>query len=429
MTKVLLCYRIEDKEKAEALEKQAASVRMQHYPILGNSFWRELSAGTLNAERIVILCSAELMNQNWGEIEALFQMKSIDDCAYTFVVYDEEAEETLRWYNRRGNNYNADILQAENASEYFSALHWIRNDNEKSRRFPLYSRVFYSVAFYIVCALAGCAAGFFIFRAATAPLFSKGTITAGCVCGVLCSVLIVWGILTRHFSKRQMKEEREKQRFEMNMQQSLSRPKISVPRAAERTETDAEEHIETVRSAGRAKAADKKEGEEPAFVVSGEYDPLGHLMFNWNEMKGYYEISRKQASRSFTLACFSCIAGFLIIVFAVISPIIPVFAGDKNALVPVIGTIGGAVTELFAGTTLIVYTKSLRQMNLYHEALAKYQSYLSCVNLAGRLSTEKKRDAVYMKIIETELQSAAGAVAEETGGEPEKEEKPEKNEV
>ena len=76
---------------------------------------------------------------------------------------------------------------------------------------------------------------------------------------------------------------------------------------------------------------------------------------------------------------------------------------SENNLIPIIGTICGAVAELFAGTTYIVYNKALSQMNLYHEALSHYQNYLSCVNLISKISSRDKQDEMYQKIIEKEM--------------------------
>lgn len=132
------------------------------------------------------------------------------------------------------------------------------------------------------------------------------------------------------------------------------------------------------------------------------YLPLGHLKLNWKQMKGYYDISKKQAKTAFNFAITICFIGIAIFIFAVLSPLIPIFA-STDALVPIIGTIGGTIVELFAGTILVVYKKTLAQMNLYHQALADYQRYLSCINLVNLISDEEKRNQLYEQIISVEM--------------------------
>lgn len=137
-------------------------------------------------------------------------------------------------------------------------------------------------------------------------------------------------------------------------------------------------------------------------IGDNSYLPLGHLKFNWKQMKGYYDISKKQAKTSFGWAISISFIGILLIVFAILSPLIPCFR-TENSLIPIVGSIGGAVVELFAGTILVVYIKSLSQMNLYHKALSEYQRYLSCINLVTKISSLEKQDQLYEDIIREEM--------------------------
>ena len=149
-------------------------------------------------------------------------------------------------------------------------------------------------------------------------------------------------------------------------------------------------------------ARDKIDSEIALAMGDDDYLPLGHLKFNWKQMNGYYDISKKQAKTSFRWAIIICFLGISIIVFAVLSPLFPAFTGG-NSLIPVIGSIGGAVVELFAGTIFVLYIKSLSQMNLYHKALSEYQRYLSCVNLVSKVSILEKQDLLYEEIIRGEI--------------------------
>ncbi len=93
------------------------------------------------------------------------------------------------------------------------------------------------------------------------------------------------------------------------------------------------------------------------------------------------------------------------IIFAALSPLIPHFASE-DSLVQIIGSIGGAVVELFAGTILIVYIKTLSQMNIYHKALSEYQRFLSCINLVSKIRNEEKQDELYEAIIREEMKKS-----------------------
>lgn len=132
------------------------------------------------------------------------------------------------------------------------------------------------------------------------------------------------------------------------------------------------------------------------------YLPLGHLKVNWSEMKEYYRISKNQAKAAFKCAIAICILGILILAFAIASPFIPAIS-SHNVLIPIISTISGTIVELFAGTILLVYKHTLSQMNYYHQALADYQHYLSCINLASMVSDNEKRNQLYEQIISAEM--------------------------
>ena len=119
-------------------------------------------------------------------------------------------------------------------------------------------------------------------------------------------------------------------------------------------------------------------------------------------MKGYYDISKGQAKTSFWCAITISFIGMALITFAILSPMIPCLRME-NSLIPIIGSIGGAVVELFAGTILVVYIKTLSQMNLYHKALSGYQRYLSCINLVSQISSLEKQDQLYEEIIREEM--------------------------
>lgn len=75
-----------------------------------------------------------------------------------------------------------------------------------------------------------------------------------------------------------------------------------------------------------------------------------------------------------------------------------------NFQIAVIPAIGGIITELIAGTALVVYRNSLSQLNHYHKALHEDERFLSSVNLLGKFSSAQVQDDMLREIIKSEIQ-------------------------
>lgn len=131
-------------------------------------------------------------------------------------------------------------------------------------------------------------------------------------------------------------------------------------------------------------------------------DILELMLTNMSEIKQYYSISKHHARLSFILALLFCVFGFVLLAYSV--------SLDKGNSQPVIvGIIGGTVSELFAGTALLVHKSSLSQLNHYYRALHENERFLSTVNLVDRLSTEKRDEAI-IKIIDSSLEDISSLV-------------------
>lgn len=84
---------------------------------------------------------------------------------------------------------------------------------------------------------------------------------------------------------------------------------------------------------------------------------------------------------------------------------------DKKNTQPIIlSLIGGTVSELFAGTALLVHKSSLSQLNHYYKSLHENERFLSTLNLVERLSDSKKDDAI-LKIIDSSLSDISNLIA------------------
>lgn len=131
-----------------------------------------------------------------------------------------------------------------------------------------------------------------------------------------------------------------------------------------------------------------------------EIDALGRMMINLEDIKEFYTWSQKQAKASFILAVVMCIFGFALMIAAIVLPVVFRLSFQMS----IIPAVGGVITELIAGTALVVYRNSLSQLNHYHKALHEDERFLSSVNLLGKFSTVEAQDDMLREIIRSEIQ-------------------------
>lgn len=179
---------------------------------------------------------------------------------------------------------------------------------------------------------------------------------------------------------------------------------ISVLRR--RHQEDAEEEIEFYSRRLKSAIVSVSEKEENKKQENGtkeskqNIDALGRMLINLEDIKEFYTWSQKQAKASFILAVAMCVFGFLLMCAAVVLPI----AFKLQLQVAIIPAVGGVITELVAGTALIVYKSSLKQLNHYHKALHEDERFLSSVNLIGKFSSVEVQDEMLKEIIRSEIQ-------------------------
>lgn len=123
-------------------------------------------------------------------------------------------------------------------------------------------------------------------------------------------------------------------------------------------------------------------------------------MINLEDIKEFYTWSQKQAKASFVLAVVMCIFGLILMIAAIVLLV----AFKLNFQMSLIPALGGVITEVIAGTALVVYRSSLSQLNHYHKALHEDERFLSSVNLLGKFSTVEAQDGMLREIIRSEIQ-------------------------
>lgn len=163
----------------------------------------------------------------------------------------------------------------------------------------------------------------------------------------------------------------------------------------------------------------KREEEEWQKKYFGEYNNvLKRMQLNLESMRKFYTWTQMQARMAFGLAVGMCIAGIVLICVAI---------KISNTDMTIVSAIGGVATELIAGTALIVYRRSLSQLNYYHKALHQDQRFLSSVDLLNDFEDEdndlknEMRKAIIQGVIDMNRAEFA-----HQDGEEEKEEKEKK---
>ncbi len=139
--------------------------------------------------------------------------------------------------------------------------------------------------------------------------------------------------------------------------------------------------------------------DEGPIAKTRSMNAIERMLINLEDINQYYKWSQDQARSAFRLARALCVAGF---VFLIIGAVLPAVFG-LGTEASIVLAVGGAITELVAGTALIVYKSSLTQLNHYHDALHEDERFLSSVSLIDRFSTPEKQDEILAQIVRTEL--------------------------
>jgi uncharacterized membrane protein len=109
------------------------------------------------------------------------------------------------------------------------------------------------------------------------------------------------------------------------------------------------------------------------------------LLINLAALEGYVTQSRSQAQQSFTLSRIMAIAGFAIMAIAIVLSVFFTLVGNDNLNAAYLSGIAGVLIEFIAGVFFYLYSKTLGQINLFHDKLVEMQktalSYISMPEL------------------------------------------------
>jgi len=137
----------------------------------------------------------------------------------------------------------------------------------------------------------------------------------------------------------------------------------------------------------------------PGEKRTDQRDILLQMLKNNDEITDYFKISKRQAESSFWFSIIACIIGILTICLSLYAVI-----WLKDMQFAIVGIAGGSITELIAGTVLIIHNKSALQLNYYYDALHENEKMLSAINLADKLG-DNERAQIYIEIIKAQIKT------------------------
>lgn len=119
------------------------------------------------------------------------------------------------------------------------------------------------------------------------------------------------------------------------------------------------------------------------------------LMFeNLKELKEFYVICKQQIRKSFSAAMFSCFAGFMLFILAVI-----IFLLGGNNSASFMAGLSGAIVEIVSGLYFWMYKETSKQLGKYHKRLETTEKYLIALQIIDMLP-EENRNEQYGKLID-----------------------------
>ena len=126
-----------------------------------------------------------------------------------------------------------------------------------------------------------------------------------------------------------------------------------------------------------------------------ENQDIRALMFeNLKELKEFYVICKQQIRKSFSAAMFSCFAGSVLFVLAVI-----IFLLGGNNSASLTAGLSGAIVEIVSGLYFWLYRETSKQLGKYHKRLEATEKYLIALQIIEMLP-EENRNEQYGKLID-----------------------------
>ncbi len=133
------------------------------------------------------------------------------------------------------------------------------------------------------------------------------------------------------------------------------------------------EIIRSLISSAKQSYDDKRTYEEKLEKAQGTDIYKYVLLINISALEGYVAQARLQAQQSFNMSKVVSLTGFLIVAIAIGLSIFLTISGNQNLNAAYLTAIAGVLTDFIAGVFFYLYSKTLSQINLFHDKLVDMQ--------------------------------------------------------
>jgi hypothetical protein len=151
-----------------------------------------------------------------------------------------------------------------------------------------------------------------------------------------------------------------------------------------------------------------EEREELNEKIKKENNVMDVIKINLNQLNEYYTINKVQAKRSYSFSITMITTGFVVLILGIMLW----FYGKVGLNITIIASLSGVIAEFIGATSLLLYKESSKQIQLFFEKLSYLQHIMLAVELAERLSDEKKADQISV-IISSLIESNKTKVTEQ----------------
>ncbi len=122
------------------------------------------------------------------------------------------------------------------------------------------------------------------------------------------------------------------------------------------------------------------------------------LLINVSSLEGYVAQTRLQAEQSFVLTKNVSIAGFVLIGVGVAYAVYITGSGEGTLSAAYLSSALGIVTEFISGVLFFLYTRTLQQINRFHDKLIANQQMALSLLSTGSISDDEQRDRTRMEL-------------------------------
>jgi len=112
------------------------------------------------------------------------------------------------------------------------------------------------------------------------------------------------------------------------------------------------------------------------------------IQLNLSQLNEYYTINKSQSKRAYQFSLTMIVAGFLLIVVAVVL----CFVDSSRISVALIAGVAGLLSEFIGATSLNLYKESNKHVNEFLERLTYLQKVMLAIELVDRVPEEKREE-------------------------------------